>query len=221
LLIVVVSKKKGVAVTRRRALLPVVAALVLLCLACGGVPQSATTTTPKKAAPAPVVDAQPKRDPALPDGKPTRPGLDRVEEQPELRPKPDQKPEPEAAEQPPIPCANWPTLFSDFRDNPVAADRKYQGKQVSVADWTGQVEKRGERYWLLGAVGFRSMEDQTPVYAVECELSDKGAKQYADLKPGESDKLKLVGTVKGTRPYPNNPFGGIMVTMQDGHFVTK
>jgi hypothetical protein len=33
--------------------------------------------------------------------------------------------------------------------------------------------------------------------------------------------MQLVGKVKGTRPYPNNIFSGVMVTLTDCSFVNR
>src|SRR5207302_1187558 len=92
-----------------------------------------------------------------------------------------------------INITNFATIFNEYDSNAPAADLKYQGRRVSIDSWEfGRMEKRENRYWLLGQIGFRSIENQSPIYGVECELSSVGAKQFATTAGSRHSDWRLV-----------------------------
>jgi hypothetical protein len=140
--------------------------------------------------------------------------------------------------QPPEPCIevdSFVMLANEYRDNPIAAARRYDGKQVRILHHVGaaeKMEKRADDFWLQEDIG-QNVVGATytgpaltggtlvPVYGVEYRLSKDGEEQYAKLKPQERRDMDLIGTVKGTRPYAANTFGSTMLQITDCSFVAS
>lgn len=186
-----------------------VVVFIAWCLACaGGVnPPS----DPKQ-----VVQAKKTEEPKHPGGKPIRDPIGDPEKPPKKE------------DSAPVRIKSFPTLFSEFRDNPVGADVNLKGRRVIVekAD-DAEPDQRGDDLWFIVPIGQNN--DLTPVYGVEFQLSDEGKKHVAavleeakstGVSPDGGD-YELAGTVKGTRRYPANIFGGFIVTITDCSYVKK
>jgi hypothetical protein len=140
------------------------------------------------------------------------------------------KVQPPAPQEPPIMVDSYATLARAYRDNPVAAAQKYDGKRVRILYHVGiaeKMEKRAGTFWLMEDFGQKTIGANynapdplagarlVPVYAVEYQLSKEGEDQYAKLNYKERNDMDLIGTVKGTRPYAANTFGGTMLQVTE------